>query len=210
VRTQLPLVMVPTTDRWAFPSVADFTLAESWLDAPISDDDAPEALVLRYLAAFGPATAADVQTWSGLTGMGRVLKALRPGLRVFQDERGRELFDAPEAPQPDAEVAAPPRFLPAFDNLVLSYADRTRVLADEHRALVVTKNLRVRATFLVDGFVGGTWEVNRTRKAATLRLAPFQALPRHAVGELAEEGEALLRFAEAEADRFDIEVIQPP
>jgi Winged helix DNA-binding domain len=210
VRTQLPLVMVPTTDRWAFPSVADFTLAETWLDAPLSDSAAPERLVLRYLAAFGPATAADVQAWSGLTGMGRVLKALRPRLRVFQDERGRELFDLPEAARPDGDAAAPPRLLPEFDNLVLSHADRTRVLADEHRALVVTRNLRVRATFLVDGFVRGTWEVKRTREAATLRLAPFQALPRRAMGELAEEGEALLRFAEPDADGFDMEVIERP
>lgn len=210
VRTQLPLVMVPTTDRWAFPSVADFTLAETWLDAPVSDDAAPDALVLRYLAAFGPATAADVQTWSGLTGVGRVLKALRPRLRVFQDEHGRELFDLPAAPRPDEDVAAPPRFLPEFDNLVLAHADRTRVLADEHRGLVVTKNLRVRATFLVDGFVGGSWDVHRTRKAATLRLAPFQALPRRAVSQLAEEGEALLRFAAGDAETFAVELIERP
>jgi hypothetical protein len=190
--------------------VADFTLAETWLDAPVSDDAAPDALVLRYLAAFGPATAADVQTWSGLTGMGRVLKALRPRLRVFQDERGRELFDLPAAPRPDGDLAAPPRLLPEFDNLVLSHADRTRVLADEHRGLVVTKNLRVRATFLVDGFVGGTWDVNRTRKAATLRLAPFKALPRRAVSQLAEEGETLLRFAEGDAETFAVELIERP
>jgi len=90
---------------------------------------------------------------------------------------------------------------------VLSHADRTRVLADEHRGLVVTKNLRVRATFLVDGFVGGTWDVKRTRNAATLRLAPFQALPHRAVSELAVEGEALLRFAEADADTVHVEVV---
>jgi Winged helix DNA-binding domain len=209
VRTQLPLVMVPTGDRWAFPSVADFTPAETWLDAPIPDDRAPAALALRYLTAFGPATAADLQTWSGLTGTGRVMAALRPRLRVFRDERGRELFDAPEAPRPHEDEAAPARFLPEFDNLVLAHADRTRVLADEHRGLVVTRNLRVRPTFLVDGFVRGTWEVRRTRGAATLRLAPFQALPRRAAGELAEEGEALLRFAE-DADSFDIEVTKPP
>jgi len=84
------------------------------------------------------------------------------------------------------------------------------VLADEHRGLVVTRTLRVRATFLVDGLVAGTWEVKRTRDAARLRLAPFQALPRRAVGELAEEGEALLRFAEADADTLHVEVVERP
>ncbi|MDP9368137.1 MAG: winged helix DNA-binding domain-containing protein [Chloroflexota bacterium] len=210
VRTHLPLVMVPTQDRWGFPAPAPFTLAESWLDAPLSDDPgATQALVLRYLAAFGPATAADVQTWSGLQGMKRVLDGLRPNLSVFKDERGRELFDLPDAPRPDAETSAPPRFLPEFDNLVLSHADRTRVLADEHRGLVVTKNLRVRATFLWDGFVTGTWQVERKRQAATLRITPFGPLPRDASDALAAEGDALLRFVEEDASSFAVEVGDP-
>ncbi len=209
VRTHLPLVMVPTEDRWAFPSVADFTLAETWLGAPLSEDAAPQALALRYQAAFGPATATDVQTWSGLQGMKTVLDGMRPRLRSFKDERGRELFDLPEAPRPDEEVAAPPRFLPEFDNLVLSHADRTRVLADAHRGLVVTKNLRVRATFLLDGFVRGTWATERKKAAATLHITPFEALPRGAANELANEGEALLRFVEDDATTFAVEVGKP-
>ena len=148
------------TSRWGFPPVADFTLADAWLGEPLATDDAPEPLVLGYLAAFGPATAADAQTWSGLTGIKPVLERLRPQVRVFRDERGRELFDLPAAPRPDDDVPAPPRFLPEFDNLVLSHADRTRVLADEHRGFVVTKNLRVRATFLWDGFACGTWALS--------------------------------------------------
>lgn len=206
VRTNLPLIMVPTEDRWSFPSVADFALAETWLDSLLSNDAAPQTLVQRYLGAFGPATAADVQTWSGLQRMRGVLDDLRPQLRVFKDERGRDLFDLPEAPRPDEDVAAPPRFLPEFDNLVLSHADRTRVLADEHRGAVVTKNLRVRATFLWDGFVRGTWEVERKKNTATLRLTPFEPLPQRAADELAAEGAALLRFVEEDASTFDVRV----
>src|SRR5262249_17732398 len=162
------------------------TLAETWLEAPLSEDGSPRPLVLRYLAAFGPAAATDVQTWSGLPGMKSVLDGLRPQLRVFNDERGRELFDLPEGPRPDEDVVAPPRFLPEFDNLLLAHADRSRVLADEHRGLVVTRNLRVHATFLLDGFVRGTWDVKRKRRVATIHLRPFEPLPQGAADALAE------------------------
>jgi DNA glycosylase AlkZ-like len=204
VRLHLPLVMVPTEDRWAYPSAARFTPADSWLAKPLSSDSAPEELVVRYLAAFGPATAADVQAWSGLKGMKPVLEGLRPRLQAFRDERGRELFDLPDAPRPEEDTPAPPRFLAEFDNLVLSHADRTRVLADEHRGVVVTKNLRVRATFLLDGFVRGTWEVERKKAAASLVITPFESLPRAAVKALVSEADALLRFLEEDASTFDV------
>ena len=211
VRTHLPLVMVPTGDRWAFPSVAAFALAEEWLGTPLADEPALEALVLRYLGAFGPATVADAQGWSGLRGLKPTFEALRPRLLTSKDERGRELFDLPEAPRPDGDHPAPPRFLPEFDSLVLAHADRSRLLADEHRALVVTKNLRVRATFLWDGSVAGTWGVERRRGNATLRLAPFAPLPGPAVDELGHEGDALLRFLEPDAAARDVQVdAQPP
>lgn len=199
VRMWLPLVMVPTGDRWGFPRTSEFTLAEAWLGAPPDASTAAEALVLRYLAAFGPATAADAQTWSGLPALGEVLDALRPRLRVFADERGRELFDLPDAPRPDEDVPSPARFLPEFDNLVLAYADRTRIISDEHRPALTTKNLRVRATFLWDGFARGVWETETKRKTATLRLRPFDRLPQEALRALTTEGDALLRFAEPEA-----------
>ncbi len=199
VRTLLPLVMVPGEgERWGFARVADFALAEEWL-GEVAPEAAPEALVTRYLAAFGPASAADVQTWSGTGGMRTVLKRMREDLEVFADERGRELFDLRDAPRPEGGVPAPVRYLPEFDNLVLAHDDRSRLIADEHRPLVTTKNLRVRATFLVDGVVAGTWAIEVRRKLATLRLAPFGALPRAAVKALTDEGEALVRFAEPEA-----------
>jgi Winged helix DNA-binding domain len=204
VRTQMPLVMVPTDDRWAFPSAAKFALPEF----AVADGEDPRPLVLRYLAAFGPATAADAQTWSGLKGSKAVFDDLRDELVTLQDEDGRELFDVPDAPRPGADAEAPPRFLPDFDNLMLAHADRTRVIADEHRGEVVTKNLRVRATFLWDGFVAGTWTMGRKGKTATLRMTPFGRLPKRAVNALSAEGEALLRFVEEDATAFDVKVAE--
>ena len=199
VRMCLPLVMVPTEDRWGFPRTSEFTLAESWLGNAPAPDASADALVLRYLAAFGPAGAADAQEWSGLAKLGEVLERLRPQLQVFSDEKGRELFDLPDAPRPDEDTPAPARFLPEFDSLVLAHADRTRVIAAEHRPSLTTKNLRVRATFLWDGFAAGLWEMERKRKVATLRLLPFGKLTKRALNELTAEGERLLRFAEPEA-----------
>ncbi|GAA2640034.1 winged helix DNA-binding domain-containing protein [Actinomadura fulvescens] len=199
VRMCLPLVMVPTEDRWAFARTSEFTLADTWLGEPPSDDPSPEALVLRYLSAFGPASVADAQEWSGLPKLGEVLERLRPRLRTFMDDKGRELFDLPEAPRPEEDTPAEARFLPEFDNLVLAHADRSRVIADAHRPSLTTKNLRVRATFLWDGFAAGLWEVERKRRVATLRLRPFEKLPRRALNALTTEGERLLEFAEPDA-----------
>ncbi|MFC5753779.1 winged helix DNA-binding domain-containing protein [Actinomadura rugatobispora] len=210
VRMCLPLVMVPTQDRWGFPRNAAFTLAETWLgEAPSPDSpSALDNLVVRYLAAFGPASAADAQAWSGLPALSGVLDRLRPRLRVFSDERGRELFDLPDAPRPDEATPAPARFLPEFDSLVLAHSDRRRVISDEHRPGLTTKNLRVRATFLWDGFAAGTWETERKRKTATLRLRPFAPLPRAALKELSAEAETLLAFTDPDA--ADLHVTTEP
>jgi hypothetical protein len=141
-------------------------------------------LVRRYLAAFGPATRADVAEWSGLRV--RDFEQLLDGLPTFEDERGRTLYDVPRAPRPPADTPAPVRLLPRFDNLVLSHQDRTRVLADEHRPLVIEGGW-VKSTFLVDGFVAGTWEVEQGR----VRLEPFEPLPRRVHTELEAEAARL-------------------
>jgi hypothetical protein len=205
VRMSLPLVMIPTGDRWAFPADARFGLAESWLETPVSREANLEALIMRYLAAFGPATPGDVQQWSGLQGIKPVLESLRPRLALFRDERGRTLFDLPDAPRPAEETPAPPRFLPEFDNLLLSHADRTRVLQDAHRRIILgAKNGRIPATFLIDGWVAGTWRVERKKQAATLAITPFDPLPKSVAATLAEEGDALLRFLEDDALTFNV------
>ncbi len=199
VRTLLPLAMVAEEgERWGFRRVAEFALAEQWLRAPLGDGDG-RALARRYLGAFGPASGADMQAWAGIGGCAALLDAMRDELAVFADERGRELFDLPGAPRPPADVPAPPRFLPEFDNLVLAWEDRSRVIADEHRPVVTTKNLRVRSTFLLDGVVAGTWTIEVKRRVATLVVAPLRALPRTALRALTAEGEALVRFAEPRA-----------
>jgi hypothetical protein len=203
-RMYVPLVMIPTDDRWGFPAVAKFGLAEEWLGRPVTGDSAMEPIVRQYLSAFGPATPADAQAWAGVS-LKAAFEDLRPTLRVFRDERGRELFDLPDAPRPDGDTPVPARFLPEFDNLILAYANRTRLIDDDHRPLVTTKNLRVRATFLWDGRVSGTWEIDRKKTSATLRLKPFAPLPKKAVGELTEEGERLVRFVEDDATTFAVE-----
>lgn len=205
VRTQLPLIVMPGEHEWGFRGVADFALAEGWLGQPLAADDRPHALLLRYLAAFGPASASDIQAWSGLRGLATVLNELRPQLQVFRDERKRELFDLPEAPRPPEDTPAPVRLVADFDNLILSHADRTRIITEEHRAVVITNNGRVLPTFLVDGFVAGTWKVTRVRKMTTLTVSPFAPLSSAARSELAAEGERLARFLQPDAGQFDLQ-----
>jgi hypothetical protein len=199
IRMHLPLVQLPTDAPWGFPASADFTLADAWLGQPVRIEDAPaHELVKRYLAAFGPATPADAQTWSGLQGLRDVFEALRSRLVTFRDDRNRELFDLPAAPRPAEDTPAPVRFLPEFDNVLLSYADRSRVL-DERAGKLTTKNLLVPGTFLVDGFVAGTWKAERKPRLATLTLTPFQRVPRAFAADLHKEGRALLEFLEPDA-----------
>lgn len=209
VRTRVPLVMVPTDDRWSFPAASAFTPAEAWIGGPIDADAGAGAPALRHLAAFGPSTAADVQAWCGLPGMGAVLESLRPRLVALRDEAGRELLDLPDAPRPDEETHAPARLLPDFDNLVLAHADRTRIVPEEHRPRLTTKNLRVRATFLWDGFVAGTWTLGRTTGAAVLTLEPFGRLPKGATAALRDEAERLVRFADDTANSHEVVFAKP-
>jgi len=206
VRTHLPLVMVPSEDEWGFAAAAAFTCADSWIRTSIGTDTKPHGLVRRYLAAFGPATAADAQAWSGLKGLSGIFDELRPKLRTFRDERGRELFDLPDAPRPDDDLPAPVRYLPEFDNIILSHVDRSRIVDDEHRPKLVTKNLQVRATFLVDGFVAGTWTVERKKTSATMIVQPFTKLSRAVQQDLQREGQLLLEFAERDAKTRDVRV----
>jgi len=209
VRTHLPLAVVPDGSTWGYPPDPVFADAESWLGSPPSDESRPEALILRYLRAFGPAASSDVTAWSGLGGVLGLLDKLRPQLRVFRDARKRELFDLPDAPRPPGDTPSPVRFLAGFDNLILSHADRSRVIADEHRPRVTTRNLLVSPTFLVDGFVAGTWTADRVKKAARLTVTPFAPLTASARAGLADEGERLARFIDQDAASWAVEFRAP-
>ena len=204
VRTHLPLVAVPDDSAWGFRADPSFTTAESWLGREPGLDEQLETLVLRYLAAFGPAAAVDVQAWSGLSGLRSVLDGLRPRLQVFRDDRKRELFDLPDAPRPPEDTPAPVRFLPGFDNAILAHADRSRIIAEEHRPRVTTRNLLVLPTFLVEGFVAGTWKCARVKATATLTLSPFAALPAATKKRLSQEGERLVHFLEPDAKQHAV------
>jgi hypothetical protein len=206
VRTMLPLVQVPSGGVWGYSGKAPFTTPERWLGQPPSGSDEAWDLILKYLAAFGPATVRDIQTWSGRTQLKQPVEEMRPELLTFLDESGNELFDLPDAPLPPADIPAPPRFVPDYDNLVLSHVERGRVLPDEHRKKVFLSAARVRATFLIDGFVRGAWKIEKNRKTATLQIEPFEPLSRENRETLNDEGERLVRFvAEPQgAETFEV------
>jgi hypothetical protein len=204
VRTHLPLVQAPIASGWSYSNKPEFTLAEEWIGRAISPKDNLPELVRRYLAAFGPASVTDAQTWSGLK-LKEIFEKLRPELQTYRDEGRRELFDLPEVSLPAEDVPAPVRFLPEYDNLLLSHSNRTRVVADEYRSRVYLPGLRVAATILLDGFVRGAWKVEKTKDRATLVIEPFDKLTKRDRTALGEEGERLLRFVEAKAKSFEVQ-----
>jgi hypothetical protein len=210
VRMLIPLVVIPAEHRWGYLANSPFGLAEDWIGRCDPPDLALQELIRRYLGAFGPATVTDAQTWLGISGLKPTFAALRPDLVVFRGERGKEYFDLPNAPRPPAETPAPVRFLPDFDNLLLSHADRTRVIADDHRRIVYQKgNLRLLPTFLVDGVIAGMWRSERKRKDATLTITPFAPLSPATQRALAEEGEGLIRFIEDDAATHAVAFAEP-
>ena len=191
VRALLVLVQVPPRGVWGKGGLALHSTLESWLGRPLdAGDPTPDRLVLRYLAAFGPASAADAQSWSGLTRLGEVVARLAPRLRSFRDENGRELVDVPDAPRPDPDLPAPVRFLPEYDNVLLGHADRSRIGAAEAAALWDEQHHW--AAFLLDGMVGGTWRLARQGRAATLHLRTLGRLSTVDEEAVAAEATALL------------------
>lgn len=191
-RTLLPLVQIPPRALWQRSGATTLATAEQWLGRAVRTDATWDEVALRYLAAFGPATAADLVAWSRVTGLAEVFARLRPQLRVLRDERGRELFDLPRAPRPPASVEAPPRFLPDFDNVLLSHADRSRIVPDGIGDRIY-KQFGHWSPLLVDGRLRGTWKLDRG--AATLSIELGDKLTKAERAAVEEEGARLLEFA---------------
>jgi hypothetical protein len=186
-----PLVQVPPRGLWRASGQARLATADTWLGAQLADepaDHACELVIARYLAAFGPAAVKDIQAWCGMTRLSSVVDRMRPRLRTFRDELGRELFDVADGPLPPADTPAAPRLLAPFDNVILGHDDRTRIIADEHRARLSRD--RLMRAFLVDGFVAGTWRFDRDAVA----LEPFGRLRRSDRAALDEEAQRLREF----------------
>jgi hypothetical protein len=203
VRALVPLVQVPPRGVWGSSGPAAHTSAESWLGAQLFGEASPDNMILRYLAAFGPASVMDIQAWSGLTRLRDITERLRPRLRTFRDEHGRELIDLPDAPRPDPDVSSPPRFLPDFDNAMLAHADRRRIMSDVDRKRLSLGGTQM-SSFLIDGMVAGTWRIARERGVAILLAEPFRRLTKKDRLALAEEGTRLLAFAAADSETYDV------
>jgi hypothetical protein len=205
-RCKLACVQVPPRGVWGRRAQVTVTTAESWLGRPLSQEPSLDGVVLRYLAAFGPASVADVTAWSRLTGLREVAERLRPQLRTFHDERGRELFDLPDAPRPEPETPAPPRFLAEYDNVLLSHQDRSRFVLAETRAQLSGRWSIGDGAVLVDGFVRGMWRLKRDREtgAATLAVTHAGMLAKRPASALAAEGRRLLRFLAPDASEHDV------
>jgi hypothetical protein len=202
----LPLVRVPPAGTWERRRADLFRLAEEWLPRePVTEDEGLEHLLRRYLAAFGPSTLADAATWAGVARASLLPVAERMRLRTLHDGDGTELVDLPRAPLMPEDAPAPPRFLGHWDAVLLVHVRRTQILPERFRGVVFsTRAPQSMATFLVDGAVAGSWRVERAATKATLRLEPFERLPRGARDELRDEGERLVRFHEPDATSYAV------
>ncbi|GLZ39890.1 winged helix DNA-binding domain-containing protein [Actinokineospora sp. NBRC 105648] len=203
VAALIPVVQLPPRGIWRAKGGVRNLPISSWLGrevdppAPTGTDPVGQTMVRRYLAAFGPAATADLRSWSGLAGLPAAVSAVRPELVSFRDERGRELLDLPDAPRPDPDTPAPVRYLPAFDNALLGYDDRTRIVDQAHRGLSVD-GVRV---VLVDGRVAASWIV----RDDTVIVTPLRRFTRAERTAVTEEGHALASFlSENDSDRVKI------
>jgi len=204
VRALVPLVQVPPRAVWGRAGQAAHTSAESWLGRDLEAGPRLDDLVVRYLAAFGPATVMDMQAWSGLTRLREAVDRLRPGLRTFRDEQGAELFDLPDAPRPGPDVPAPVRLVAEFDNLILSHADRARIISEPNRQRMFTRNGIFPGTVLVDGFVVGMWRLARSRSDVALVIEMFEPVGEGDRDAIVAEGGHILAFAAPDAPAHDV------
>ena len=211
VRVHVPLVQVPPRGVWGAGGQARYATLESWTGREPHADPSIDDVVERYLRAFGPASAMDVQSWSGLTGLKAVLERLRPRLVTFDDERGTELFDLPDAPRPDPDVPAPARMLGEFDNVLLGHANRRRIITDGLTPWMdsITGGRHVN-NLLIDGMLRAVWWIEREgKRSATLAIRPTGKLTRGERDEVHAEATRVLEFAEARAEVRNVRFERP-
>jgi hypothetical protein len=200
------MVQVPPTRIWGSGHAPLLMRAPKYLPPTRSDLDLT-TLVRRYLAAYGPASVNDMQSWCGLTKLGEIFEQIRPELVSFTAPDGRELFDLPDAPRPDADTPAPVRFLPLYENAILGYDNRRRFLVegDELRGDFVNN---VKPGVLVDGLMSAGWAIDSKKGAAVLTVSPYHKLRKKDVAEIEREGLKFLRFMEEKAESFNVRVLE--
>ena len=203
-RFLLPIVQVPPRGLWGKKAAPKATTAQVWLGQPLATETAADDAVLRYLTAFGPASVADIRIWSWLTGLREVVDRLRPRLRTFRDEAGRELFDVEDGLLVDPDVPAPIRFLPQYDNIFLSHDDRSRILIER----MTVPDLVWRGGVLIDGFVSGAWRIRREKERATMTIELVPAVSGAQRVQLEEEAARAFAFVAHDVETRDVEIVQ--
>jgi len=204
-RVYAPVVQVPPRGVWGAGGHAKYATIESWTGRELESEPSVDAVVLRYLGAFGPASVMDAQNWSGLTKLAAVFERLRPQLVTFEGEDGRELFDLPDAPRPDPGVPAPVRFLGEYDNVLLGHADRRRLIPGDFPWTEMLAMGRFFNNVLVDGMLRAVWWIEREgRRKATLAIRPASKLSAVDRDEVGEEARRMIEFAAADAKVRDV------
>jgi len=208
VRSLLPVVQVPPRALWGQSGKPVLATAESWLGEPVGTDDSPDEMILRYLAAFGPASVMDAQAWCWRTRLGEAFERLRPQLRTFRAEDGRELFDVPDGPLPDPDTPAPVRFFPIYDNAFLGYKDRSRVIHDDAPwgGDPAAFDIFRWGSLTVDGYIVGGWKHEFDRKSgrSTIVALPLAALSAESIRDVEAEAIALSAFLTPDATDRDV------
>lgn len=189
------LVQIPPTRIWGSGHAPLLTRAQNWVPKPHKRPMTREALVLRYLAAYGPASVNDMQAWAGMTRLSEAFGGVRDQLVEFEGEDGRVLYDLPDAPRPEADTPAPVRFLPDYDNVLLGFADRSRIVGADDQKRLVELSRSFRAV-LIDGVVTASWSIAREKDQATLTVTPFRKLLKREIRDIEREGVAYLGFME--------------
>jgi hypothetical protein len=203
------LVQIPPTRIWGSGHAPILARVENWLAGPHKRTIPRETLVRRYLAAYGPASVADMQAWCGMTKLGETFETLRPDLVTFEGEDGRELFDLPDAPRPDADTPAPPRFLPLYDNVYLGYDNRRRML-EENDMKRVNMLREFKPAVLIDGIIAAGWTIEVKKGAAVIDIEPYHKIGKAHRKPLEAEALAFLRFMRGDAKSYDVRVQPNP